>query len=122
MKNTKGYEIYETIEKLLTEEIKDRRSELYTEQSKADKEISDLYHYIEFYSFNASQGYKLAKMLKDRLAKRREVKNELEIINRISLMPVGTICNGKGKDIIENLQDKQYTPRVLSELFEDKED
>lgn len=122
MKNTKGYEIYETIEKSLTHEIKERRTELNHRLSMVDKEICDIRHYIEFYTFNASKGYKLCKMLKDKLIERREIKDELEVINRISLMPVGTICNGKGKGIIENLQDKQYTPRVLSELFEDKED
>ena len=90
------------------------------EQYKVDKEISDIYHYIELYAFNASDGYKLAKMLKDRLNRRREIKNELEILNRISLMPVGTICNGRGRTAIEKLIDKHYQPRVLNELFENK--
>ncbi|MEY8356817.1 hypothetical protein AALB39_26185 [Lachnospiraceae bacterium 54-53] len=43
----------------------------------------DLLHKIESSSFNAAQGYKLAKELKELREKRREVKNDFAIIEMI---------------------------------------
>lgn len=98
-----------------------RRKELYSELSRMDKEIADIYHYIEFYPLSASKGYKMAKMLKDCLVQRRAVKDEIELLNRISVMSVGHVGNGKGRDDLDKLTDKQYTPRILTELFEESE-
>lgn len=97
--------------------IRERRHELVTELSNVDKEITDIEHYIEFYSLSASRGYKVSKMLKDCFQRRREIKDEIEMLNRISVMNVGHIANGKGRDDLEKIKHKQYTPRVLSELF-----
>lgn len=115
--NELKYEIYDKLE-VLSKEIKDRKRELNSELSKIDKEISDIRHYIEFYPLSASNGYKMAKMLKDHLIKRREIKNELDVLGRIQMMSVGKVGNGKGREIIDKILDKHYTPRVLSELFE----
>ena len=57
--------------------------EVKEEYSKLDLEISDVLHYIEFNNFNAVQGYKLARMLKNITERRREVKKtqaQLDII------------------------------------------
>lgn len=99
------------------EKIRKHRHELVAELSNVDKEITDIEHYIEFYSLSASRGYKTSKMLKDCLQRRREIKDEIELINRISVMSVGHIANGKGRNDLEKIKHKQYTPRVLSELF-----
>lgn len=109
--------IYEDLENI-GQKIKKRRNELSCELSKVDKEISDIHHYIEFYSMSASRGYKMAKMLKDRLIRRRAIKDETEMLNRISVMTVGHIGNGKGRSDLDKLKNKQYTPRILTELFE----
>lgn len=105
----------------MTHEIKERRTELNYRLLWLTRKSATYGTTLSFIHLMQAR-YKLCKMLKDKLIERREVKDELEVINRISLMPVGTIYNGKGKGIIENLQDKQYTPRVLSKLFEGKED
>ena len=110
-------EIYDKLEDL-SKGIKDRKRELNSELSKVDKEISDIRHYIEFYPLSASKGYEMAKMLKDRLVKRREIKNELDVMNKIQVMSVVQISSGKGREIIDKALDKHYTPRVLSEIFE----
>ncbi len=111
------YEIYDKLE-VLSKEIKDRKRELNSELSKIDKEISDICHYIEFYPLSASNGYKMAKMLKDHLVKRREIKNELGVLGRMQMMSVGQVGSGKGREIIDKSLDKHYTPRILNELFE----
>lgn len=115
--NQSKYEIYDKLE-VLSKEIKDRKKELNSELSRIDKEISDIRHYIEFYPLSASKGYKMAKTLKDHLIKRREIKNELDVMNRIQMMSVGQVGSGKGREIIDKTLDKHYTPRVLNELFE----
>lgn len=89
--------------------------------SKIDREISDILHYIEFYSFNACQGYKLAKELKELRLKRRDIKNQLEAIDIINSHSCSMLADGKTNKALCNIENKSYTPRVLTELFEDKE-
>lgn len=109
-------EIYDKLE-TLGEDIRARKRELNTKLSNTDKEITDIKHYIEFYPLSASKGYQVAKLLKDCLIKRREIKNELEILERIQVMSVGHIGNGKGRDDLDKMLEKHYQPRVLKELF-----
>ena len=111
-------EFYDELEACCMQ-IKNYRSKLNSEISRVDKEITDIQHYIEFCNLSASGGYKIAAMLKERLSKRREIKNTLERLNRISVMNTGFIANGKGRDALEKLTDKHYTPRILKELFEE---
>lgn len=110
-------EIFDNLERL-TQEIVRRKRELNSQLSRVDKEISDIRHYIEFYPLNACRGYEMAKMLKDCLIERREIKNEAEALDRISRMNIGLIGNGGGRSALEKVKDKQYRPRVLVELFE----
>lgn len=109
-------EIFEDLEKL-TQEVKQRKLELNSQLSRIDKKISDIRHYIEFYPLNACQGYKMAKLLKDCLIKRRDIKNEAEALCCISRMNVNFIGDGRGKTELSKIKDKQYRPRVLTELF-----
>ena len=98
-------------------ELKKRKHMLNLELSTADKKKTDIEHYIEFYQLSASQGYKVAKMLKDCLEERRNIKNELQIIDNALGMSIGYIANGKGHDLLVKKTDKQYQPRILKELF-----
>lgn len=110
-------EMFDDLEKV-AQEMKNRRVYLNSELSKVDKEITDVEHYIEFYPLSACQGYKASKMMKDCLVRRRAIKDEMEAINRISIMNVGFIGNGRGRKSLLKMQDRQYTPRILKELFE----
>lgn len=56
---------------------------LSSQLSAVDKQIVDIYHYIEVTSFNACQGYKLCKQLQEALIARRQIKNEMAIILHI---------------------------------------
>ena len=93
---------------------------LLEEQSNIDKQISDVMHFIEFNSFSACEGYKLCKALKELRLKRREVKNELELINIINCHTCNNIAKGNTNKAINSIENKQYTPRVLVELFEQR--
>lgn len=89
------------------------RSQIVSEQmSLADKELSDVYHYIEFGNFNAAEGYNAYRILQDTLKRRRLVKNEFEALQRLA-----PVLTGPLKNALAAPQAKQYTPRVRNELF-----
>lgn len=69
--------------KQLFNEISDEYNRLYLEIGKCDLKQQDLLHKIESSNFNAAQGYKLAKEIKELREKRREVKNDFTIIEMI---------------------------------------
>lgn len=93
---------------------------LLDEQTNLDRQISDILHFIEFNKFSACEGYKLCKALKDISLQRRKVKNELELINIINTQTCNHIAKGNTSKVIDNLCNKKYAPRVLSELFESR--
>lgn len=82
--------------------------------SLSDKELTDVYHYIEFGKFNAAQGYNACRMLQDVLKKRRVAKNEAE-----ALISLSNVVNGPLKKAISETPRKQYVPRIRKDLFPD---
>lgn len=100
--------------------LKGNKEWLQDQQSEIDKQINDILHFIEFEKFSACEGYKLCKALKELRLKRREVKNELELINIINSHTCNNIANGNTNKAVVGLENKQYAPRVLSELFESR--
>ena len=107
--------INELSEKFTT--LKGNKEWLFDEESNIDKQISDILHYIEFYNFSASDGYKLCKVLKELRLRRRDVKNKIELISIINTHTCNNIANGNTNKAIDNLSKKQYVPRVLNDLF-----
>lgn len=97
-----------------------RHTALVEEESKYDRQRTDIEHYIEFNAgkLNACDGYKAYKMLQDVLLKRRKVKDELQMINvvrdRMSLPE--DIENIETK--IQELESRTYEPREFKHLFE----
>ena len=100
--------------------IQGNKDWLINEQSNVDKQISDILHYIEIYNFSACEGYKLCKALKKLHLKRRAIKNELELIGIINCHTCNNIAKGNTNNAISGLKTKQYAPRVLTELFTQK--
>lgn len=84
--------------------------------SMSDKELTDVYHYIEFGKFNAAQGYNACRMLQDVLKKRRVAKNEAE-----ALISLSSVINGPLKKAVNATPRKQYVPRIRKDLFPDKQ-
>ena len=66
-------------------EITDYSKELNSIISYTDSQISDILHYIEFHKFSAAEGYKLCKKLQEICDRRREAKNKMQIIIRMTL-------------------------------------
>lgn len=100
-----------------TKEIQAYKDNLISSLSKSEQKITDIYHYIEFHPLNACQGYKMSKLLQDTLKERREIKDELDILEEVNGFNLKSIKNGK-LTTIQNRKQKKYKPRVLKELFE----
>ena len=93
------------------------RTNLNLRLSEIDKEICDINHYIEFFSLDAARGYKAYRMLKERLAKRRFIKDELARAGYFMGGTSADFSNGLIARQIKELDNRHYTPRVLTELF-----
>lgn len=91
---------------------KGRQKQAKDEMSCADRELSDLYHYIEFSHFNAAQGYQAYRMLKDVLVHRREVKDEYAALETLNGVVETTL-----KAAAKKVPTRVYTPRVREDLF-----
>lgn len=89
--------------------------------SHADLELSDILHYIEFYKFSASEAWKLCKMLQETLDKRRNIKYEYELCGLLGTQTCKHIAEGKTEQLFNRRERHTYTPKVLTELFKDKE-
>ena len=85
----------------------DKRKWLYHELSTVDREIGDVYHWIEFHRFNAYQGYKLSALLKTKLEHRRAIKDSIELLD----IAVGL------QSKVDIMNNRKYNPRELDELF-----
>lgn len=103
-------------------DIKNNKEWLNKKLSELDKKITDVEHYLEFYTFNASDGYKLAKGLKDILIERREIKNQMKIIEILESGTCAGMMSGiTGAKVYQAIKgDYDYTPRVLKGMFEGK--
>lgn len=93
-----------------------KKSELIEQLSDIEKEIVDIEHAIEFYTLNASEGYKMYKLLHDARKKRRSIKDEMLVIE--SLIPavnIDAVQNIESK--ISSLGTRRYEPRTDKFLF-----
>lgn len=101
-------------------QIRENKDYLNQSLSLVDQEISDIVHYIEFNKFSACEGYKLAKMLQECRLRRREIKNQLKIVEVASTHSVASLFKGTTSQALDNIQNQQYRPRVLNNLFNKK--
>ena len=103
------------------EDLLERKQALIEELRTVSAELCDIEHYLEFTSLNASGGYRAYRMLKERLLRRRQIKDELLCISIFLRAEPRNILNGNLTRQIAGLGTREYGPRVLTELFEDKD-
>lgn len=114
-----SFDISDTADNLLAISRQAENYKRYLDEclSTIDMEIVDIEHAAEFYELNASQGYKIYKMLHDARVKRRIIKNNMEIVKKF----LGTTLQSGSieslKDCIDSIDSKTYNPRVNKELF-----
>ena len=103
--------------KEITDEIDLNYFTLKRDLERVEKEIVDIYHAMEFYDLSASKGYKIYKMMQERLQHRREIKDELEKIKIMLGIHIEKKSVNKAKEKIEGMEQRRYVPRVMIELF-----
>ena len=89
--------------------------------SDVDKEICDIMHYIEFSDLSDGEMLKASRMLQERRRKRREIKDEMDktaLMRSTFLVGAFGIKVQQSLQVMEKMKERQYTPRKLSELFE----
>lgn len=89
-----------------------RKKDAQKAVSLAEKELTDMYHFIEFSNFNAAQGFQAYKALKDILLERRAAKDEQATIAAINDIVEGALATAAKK-----IPARRYHPRVLTDLF-----
>ncbi|MEY8352553.1 hypothetical protein AALB39_04260 [Lachnospiraceae bacterium 54-53] len=115
----KEFDISEELRKVqsFADYIKSRKEYLNNLIYQEEMKIVDIEHAAEFYALNASQGYKLYRMLRESRINRRSYKNELEEITVLERQGFNMTRTQQMLDDIKKLENKHYNPRVLEELF-----
>lgn len=93
-------------------------SKVYGDLTAAGDEIDDLEHAIEFKTVNAAQGYQLMAELKRARRKRREAKDAKFLLEIIMNEKDKGWMDGRLETAIEQLDARQFTPKVRNDLFE----
>ena len=107
-------------------ELLRQKDRLQSELSKLDLKLSDVDHAIEFYNFNASDGFKIQALRKKILQERRSVKDELSSVTSIIDTFMIKDVDNRVKSIrgtIKKFQQpeiRNYSVRELTDLFGDK--
>lgn len=103
----------------LAVELKQKLDELSAELSNVSKAKVDLEHKIEFAEkANASEGWTYFAALRDVLSKRRKIKDDIQYVSYILGATIKDCGDGKPINMIKGMENRQYTARVLTELFE----
>ena len=99
---------------LFATEIKNRRNFLLKELSNADRILSNHLHEIELlHSKSACDGYKEYKTLKEELEKRREIKDELCVVESILHCKLEKLTPCHLQKIVNGLANRKFTYREL---------
>ena len=94
-----------------------RKKVLELELLEIEREITDIYHAMEFYNLDAAKGYKIYKMMQERLIRRRQNKDETLKIDYILSGGIKGLTSKQTRKRFESLENREYTPRALKELF-----
>lgn len=81
------------------------------------RKICDIEHAIEFYNYNARDGYKMYKRLKELRLERRKYKDAL-LICEIMAGTFAAVDWAELSNRLPNLAERVYKPRFYPELFE----
>lgn len=92
-----------TLSELISDDAMRRLS---SRQAAADRAVIDLYHSIEVSNFNACQGYKAYRKLKEALIARRKVKNEYALALHLRQSCLNDVSK------LEMLSERAWDPQV----------
>lgn len=119
--NPPKYPIAEMIDNILrfTEDDFDcYKKALHQDLIAVNDEQQDILHYIEFNNLDVFKGYKAYKMLHDCRQRRRVIKDEITKLEIFRTSTWDNLKDGKVTERINKFDDREYTPRALTKLFE----
>lgn len=94
------------------------KEQLPHDLKKAEQEMFDLMHYIEFANLNAAEGYNIYSAFKECRLRRRRLKNDLAKFAILEKATLEDLLTGKLAEAMRQIDDEQiYRPRQLNELF-----
>ena len=111
----------ERIQKFV-EYIEEREFYLSQKQSEVDKAMVDIEHSCEFSpNLDISEGYKKYKILSENMLVRRRIKDELLIVHEVMKIGLNADKVNATKKKIKQLKsrNRQYQPRLMSDIFEE---
>lgn len=94
-----------------------RKKVLELELLEIEREITDIYHAMGFYNLDVAKGYKIYKMMQERLIHRRQNKDGTLKIDYILTGGIKGLTNKQTRKHFESLENRHYQPRALNELF-----
>jgi len=97
--------------------VENRREELIVAVSDIDKQLTDIRHFIEFNDFETSIEHDVFRLEKAKYSERRAIKDELHIINALLDGKIKSIHVDEVLEVVNKMNERIYTPRVLTELF-----
>lgn len=109
---TKSYnQILDAVQNLSSVVSTNRACELARAVSAANHEVIDLEHYIEFGTFNDAEAVSIFRKLQTILTNRRNIKQELELINKLLDSGTRELTNRNAFPEPNTPIKKVYTPR-----------
>ena len=85
--------------------------------TRAERILVDIDHKLEFGSFNAAEGYKLAHLYGETRRTRRDCKDILTLLDSIRSASPEDWKKGRPGAAVNAMNDRHYVPRELPELF-----
>lgn len=95
-----------------------QRPLLVDAQQQAEAEIKDIEHAVEFYNYNAAEGYQMFRRLKDARIRRRQYKDSIAWIDIFMESNPRSVAEANTVNRIRGMRHRQYMPLALPELFE----
>lgn len=86
--------------------------------AQVEREVTDIYHAMEFFNYGVCNGFKMYKLLQEKLIQRRKIKNEMKKIDYILSGMYNELSAEQILDNIRRMDHRKYQPRALKELFE----
>ena len=112
-------ELLDAVAKFSSVVSKSKACELAQEVTKCNGDVIDMEHFIEFSDLGEDEGYAVYCKLRDLLRRRRNVKQQLELTNRILDSGVRQLTDGHTFSPAQETVRKQYTPRGDGSVFSD---
>ena len=88
------------------------------QQAYADAQIFDIEHAAELTKLNASQGFKIYKLLHEARNLRRQCKDALAMISYINEVVSDGIISRRVSRRIAGMENRNFTPRAIPTVFE----